>query len=87
MTTVTNRNERIAKLNKEATLPTQEQAGTQVAGECTMTITLLDRVREEKQRITRTYNSRLKELNRIESLLINTDAEAVLREAEQVLYS
>lgn len=50
-------------------------------------VTLLDRVKQKKQKLTREYNAKLRELNRVERLLEETNAESVVQEAIELIVS
>lgn len=51
----------------------------------TVPVSLLDQVRAEKSRISRVLSNRVRELNRVEQLLTNTEAEQVIAEARECL--
>lgn len=67
----------------------------QVAGCCnpakdytedpTEPMSLLDQVRAEKARISLSYRRRMKELENTEKLLMNSDAERIIQEANSTL--
>ena len=48
--------------------------------------TLVDQIRVEKARVSKRLNQRLRELNRVENMLLNSDAEALLKEAQETLW-
>ena len=48
--------------------------------------TLVDQIRVEKARISKHLNQRLRELTRVENLLLNSDAEALVKEAQETLW-
>ena len=48
--------------------------------------TLVDQIRVEKAKISKRLNQRLRELTRVENLLLNSDAEALLKEAQETLW-
>ena len=49
-------------------------------------LTLVDQIRVEKARVSKRLNQRLRELTRVENLLLNSDAEALLKEAQETLW-
>ena len=57
---------------------------TETAEDCPST--LVDQIRVEKAKISKQLNQRLRELTRVENLLINSDAEALLKEAQETLW-
>ena len=57
---------------------------TETAEHCPST--LVDEIRVEKARISKRLNQRLRELTRVENLLLNSDAEALLKEAQETLW-
>lgn len=59
-------------------------ASTEPADYCSAT--LVDQIRVEKARISKRLNQRLRELTRVENLLLNSDAEALLKEAQETLW-
>jgi len=62
------------------------QGGCTSAPEDYAPATLVDQIRVEKARISKRLNQRLRELSRVENLLLNSDAEALLKEAQETLW-
>lgn len=50
-------------------------------------LTLIERLRTERSRIIKDHNAKIREFNRIEKLLVETEAENVIKEATDLLFS
>ena len=50
-------------------------------------MTTLERVKEEKTRITKEFSARIRQLNRAITILETTDPEGALKEVNDILYS
>lgn len=68
----------------DSRLKETQNCGVEPANYCPST--LVDQIRVEKARISKRLNQRLRELTRVENLLLNSDAEALVEEAQETLY-
>ena len=48
--------------------------------------TLIDQIRSEKARVSRKLRDRIHELDQAERLLMNSDAETIIKDAQEVLW-
>ena len=69
---------------RDSKMKEPQDCGTETAEYCPST--LVDQIRVEKARISKHLNQRLRELTRVENLLLNSDAEALVKEAQETLW-